>query len=151
LEIGDHFYIIDEGRFEVRIVPDGNKKDTDGTWGNPVHEYEGSVAKHTHPCFGELALMYSAPRSASIIAQMDDHLWALHHSAFRQVLAQSQDAQQELKKSIAKMPAFQKLDSRGIDKLQQLWTRPRLGVEKISLSKERVLLVSLYCPPVNVV
>jgi serine/threonine protein phosphatase PrpC/CRP-like cAMP-binding protein len=114
--VGDRFYIIDEGRFEVRIVPDG-EEDTDGSGGQTVHVYEGSVAKHAHPCFGELALMYSAPRSASIIAQTDGHLWALHRSAFRQVLAQSQDNRQELKKSIAKLPAFQKLDSLGIEKI----------------------------------
>jgi serine/threonine protein phosphatase PrpC len=114
--VGDRFYIIDEGRFEVRIVPDG-EEDTDGTGGSAVHVYEGSVAKHAHPCFGELALMYSAPRSASIIAQTDGHLWALHRLAFRQVLAQSQDTRQELKKSIAKLPAFKHLDSKGIDKI----------------------------------
>eukprot|EP00980_Cylindrotheca_fusiformis_P007295 scaffold1525_cov142-Cylindrotheca_fusiformis.AAC.95 len=85
---GDRFYIIDEGKFEVRIVGDGDRDD--GTGGALIHVYDGSVAKHSHPCFGELALMYSAPRSASIIARTDGHLWGLHRSAFRQVLAQAQ-------------------------------------------------------------
>ncbi|CAB9519307.1 2C and cyclic nucleotide-binding/kinase domain-containing protein [Seminavis robusta] len=114
--VGDRFYIIDEGRFEVRIVPD-DEEDTDGNGGHTVHVYEGSVAKNAHPCFGELALMYSAPRSASIIAQTDGHLWALHRLAFRQVLAQSQDTRQELKKSLGKIPAFKRLDTHGIDKI----------------------------------
>lgn len=114
--VGDRFYIIDEGRFEVRIVPDG-EEDKDGNGGHTVHVYEGSVAKHAHPCFGELALMYSAPRSASIIAQSDGHLWALHRLAFRQVLAQSQDTRQDLKKSLGKIPAFKRLDAHGIDKI----------------------------------
>ena len=113
--VGDRFYIIDEGRFEVRIVPDG--EEDDGNGGHTVHVYEGSVSRHAHPCFGELALMYSAPRSASIIAQSDGHLWALHRLAFRQVLAQSQDTRQELKKSLAKIPAFRKLDSGKIDQI----------------------------------
>jgi len=113
--VGDRFYIIDEGKFEVRIVPDGEEDDGDG--GHVVHVYEGSVARHAHPCFGELALMYSAPRSASIIAQSDGHLWALHRLAFRQVLAQSQDTRQELKKSLVKIPAFRKLDSHGINQI----------------------------------
>lgn len=112
---GDRFYIIDEGKFEVRIVPDG--EEDDGSGGHTVHVYEGSVERHAHPCFGELALMYSAPRSASIIAQSDGHLWALHRLAFRQVLAQSQDTRQELKKSLAKIPAFRKLDTNGIDQI----------------------------------
>jgi len=114
--VGDRFYIIDEGRFEVRIVPDG-EEDKDGSGGHTVHVYEGSVAKHAHPCFGELALMYSAPRSASIIAQSEGHLWALHRLAFRQVLAQSQDTRQELKKSLGKIPAFKRLDAIGIEKI----------------------------------
>jgi len=113
--VGDRFYIIDEGKFEVRIVPDGEEDDGDG--GHTVHVYEGSVSKHAHPCFGELALMYSAPRSASIIAQTDGHLWALHRLAFRQILAQSQDTRQELKKTLIKIPAFRKLDKHGIDQI----------------------------------
>jgi len=114
--VGDRFYIIDEGRFEVRIVPDG-EKDEDGTGGHTVHVYEGSVARHAHPCFGELALMYSAPRSASIIAQSDGHLWALHRLAFRQVLAQSQDTRQDLKKALSRVPLFRRLDANGINRI----------------------------------
>lgn len=114
--VGDRFYVIDDGKFEVRIVPDG-EEDKDGTGGNTVHVYEGSVERHAHPCFGELALMYSAPRSASIIAQSDGHLWALHRSAFRQVLAQSQDHRQDLKRTLHKVPVLRKLDDESISKI----------------------------------
>uniref|UniRef100_A0A7S2E854 cGMP-dependent protein kinase n=1 Tax=Ditylum brightwellii TaxID=49249 RepID=A0A7S2E854_9STRA len=83
--VGDRFYIVDDGKFDVRIVPDG-ETDTRGDGGNIVHVYDGSRENHAHPSFGELALMYSAPRAASIIAQTDGHLWALHRFAFRKVL-----------------------------------------------------------------
>ena len=105
--VGDRFYIVDNGRFEVRIVPDG-EDDEEGTGGNVVHVYEGSHEKHAHPSFGELALMYSAPRAASIIAQTDGHLWALHRYAFRQVLAQ-QSGRQELISTLNKMEIFKNL------------------------------------------
>lgn len=105
---GDRFYIIDEGKFEVRIVGEGDRDD--GTGGALIHVYDGSVAKHSHPCFGELALMYSAPRSASIIARTDGHLWGLHRSAFRQVLAQAQGTRKELMKTLTRIPMFADLD-----------------------------------------
>jgi len=84
--VGDRFYIVDHGDFEVRIVPDGQTDD--GSGGNVVHVYHGSRENNAHPSFGELALMYSAPRAASVVAKSDGKLWALHRYAFRQVLAQ---------------------------------------------------------------
>lgn len=75
--VGDRFFIVDEGSFAVRILPE-DEDDSEGTGGNLVHVYEGSRQANSHPSFGELALMYSAPRAASIIAQTDGHLWALH-------------------------------------------------------------------------
>lgn len=124
---GDRFYIIDEGFFEVRIVPDG-EVDASGQGGHIVHIYEGSRVKHAHPSFGELALMYSAPRSASIVAKSDGHLWALHRSAFRQVLMmQSQDNRQELKKRLTEIPYFQYLDTDGINKLAAIMDEITFG------------------------
>ena len=113
--VGDRFYIIDEGKFEVRIVGDGETDD--GTGGALIHVYEGSVTKHLHPCFGELALMYSAPRSASIIARSDGHLWGLHRSAFRQVLAQAQGTRKELMKTLSAISIFKGLGEEEIQKL----------------------------------
>lgn len=123
---GDRFYIIDEGKFEVRILPDG-QEDTDGEGGNIVHVYEGSRKMNAHPSFGELALMYSAPRSASIVAQTDGHLWALHRSAFRQILVQAQDDRKELKKVLGDIPYFQYLDTDGINKLAAIMDEVTYG------------------------
>ena len=113
--VGDRFYIVDTGRFEVRIVPDG-EEDKDGSGGNVVHVYEGSHEKHAHPSFGELALMYSAPRAASIVSQTDGHLWALHRYAFRQVLAQ-QGGRTELMSTLTQIDAFNNMSTDDIKNL----------------------------------
>jgi len=42
-------------------------------------------ASGTHPCFGELALMYSKPRAASVVASVQGKLWKLGREAFRLV------------------------------------------------------------------
>jgi serine/threonine protein phosphatase PrpC/CRP-like cAMP-binding protein len=122
---GDRFYIIDEGIFEVRIVGEGKRDDGNG--GALIHVYEGSVAKHSHPCFGELALMYSAPRSASIVARTDGHLWGLHRSAFRQVLAQAQGTRQELMKTLTSIPIFSSLSDDEIKKLASAFNEIAFG------------------------
>ena len=84
---GDHFYIVDEGSFEVRILSENATDKDDATGGDCVHVYEGSREMNSHPSFGELALKYSAPRAASIVARTDGHLWALHRYAFKRVIA----------------------------------------------------------------
>lgn len=113
--VGDRFYIIDEGSFEVRIVPE-NQKDEDGSGGNCVHVYEGSRENHSHPSFGELALMYSAPRAASIISQSDGLLWALHRYAFKKVIAE-QTSRMEAEKVLKKIDVFKTFSS---DSLKEL-------------------------------
>jgi serine/threonine protein phosphatase PrpC/CRP-like cAMP-binding protein len=123
--VGDRFYIIDDGIFEVRIVAEGETDDGNG--GALIHVYEGSVAKHLHPCFGELALMYSAPRSASIIARSDGHLWGLHRSAFRQVLAQAQGTRKELVKTLGGISMFKGLDDEEIRRLASAFDEIAFG------------------------
>lgn len=123
--VGDYFYIIDEGMLEVRILKDGQRDD--GSGGDLVHTYEGSVSKHLHPIFGELALMYSAPRSASVRARTDGVLFGLHRSAFRQVLAQSHGTRKELMNSISKIPLFQNLSDDEISKLAMAFDEIAFG------------------------
>eukprot|EP00957_Ditylum_brightwellii_P150197 11437355-Ditylum_brightwellii.AAC.1 len=48
--VGDHFYIIDDGKFEVCIVPDV-ETDICGDGGNIVHVYDGLRKNHAHPSF----------------------------------------------------------------------------------------------------
>jgi serine/threonine protein phosphatase PrpC/CRP-like cAMP-binding protein len=123
--VGDRFYIIDDGNFEVRIIGEGETDE--GTGGKLVHVYEGSVSKHLHPCFGELALMYSAPRSASIIARTNGQLWGLHRSAFRQVLAQAQGTRKDLGKTLRAMKMFRGMKEEEIRKLAAAYDEVAFG------------------------
>lgn len=93
-EQGDRFYVVDSGNFEVRILSDGDE-DPEGLGGNLVHVYDG--ASGAHPSFGELALMYSSPRAASIIAQTNGKLWALHRVVFKKILDEKSDKQEVAK------------------------------------------------------
>jgi len=152
--VGDRYYIIDDGTFEVRILGEG--EEDDGTGGALIHVYEGSVSKHLHPCFGELALMHSAPRSASIIARTDGRLWGLHRSAFRQVLAQSQGTRKELMKTIGNFPIFQGLNSEEITKLAVSFKEIAFGrgeniVEQGHLGESMFVISSGTCERVKII
>jgi len=152
--VGDRFYIIDEGTFEVRILGEG--EEDNGTGGALIHVYEGSVSKHLHPCFGELALMYSAPRSASIIARSDGHLWGLHRSAFRKVLAQAQGSRKELMKTIAAIPLFRELNKEEISKLAVAFDEIAFGrgeniVEQGHFGESMFVITSGNCERVKMV
>ena len=66
---GDNFYVVDQGKFSVQI------------------EGKGEVSQvGPGGIFGELALMYNNPRSASVIAMTDGLLWAVDRFTFRKVI-----------------------------------------------------------------
>jgi len=77
---GDYFYVVESGQYEVWKSANtanpamGSKK---------VFEYNGKGA------FGELALMYNAPRAATVRAMSDGVLWAVDRSTFRHIIVGS--------------------------------------------------------------
>ena len=70
---GDYFYVCESGMYDVFVDDE------------LVHTYVASKAEAKHPCFGELALMYSKPRAATVRAKCDGILWKLGRSGFRVV------------------------------------------------------------------
>lgn len=64
-EEGDYFYAVDSGRF---VASKGKSTSFD-------YENGGS--------FGELALLYNAPRAATVTAASTGVLWALERAAFK--------------------------------------------------------------------
>lgn len=72
-EIGDVFYLLEEGNVDVYIT----KKDQPET---KVHTYTPGNA------FGELAIMYNAPRAATCRAQSACTLWALDRVSFKVIV-----------------------------------------------------------------
>ena len=70
--MGEEFYVMISGTADVIIEGPGK-----------VHQYDGTAA------FGELSLMYNAPRAATIQATSDCAVFSLEKKAFRYILTQT--------------------------------------------------------------
>jgi cAMP-dependent protein kinase regulator len=99
-EQGDYFYVIREGNLHYEVD------------GNTVGHAKKSQS------FGELALLYTSPRAATVIADGDCVLYRVDQKTFRYIM-QSQTVQTENdKKELLQGVAFlQDLDPSDIDKL----------------------------------
>jgi len=76
-EEGHYFYVVDSGSFDCFVLA-------------PECEPPGKLVMQygPHTSFGELALMYNAPRAASVKATGDSVLWAMDRVTFRTMLMQ---------------------------------------------------------------
>jgi len=72
---GDNFYVIDSGVYDVLVDVKGEEK--------KVHQFDNRGS------FGELALMYNMPRSATVRAVTDGRLWAMDRNSFRRIVLKS--------------------------------------------------------------
>ena len=72
---GDNFYVIDSGIYDVLVTSNGQEK--------KIHRFDNRGS------FGELALMYNMPRSASVVAVSDGVLWAMDRKSFRRIVLRS--------------------------------------------------------------
>jgi cAMP-dependent protein kinase regulator len=75
-DVGDFFYVVEEGKFEFYIRKAGQS--------NGLGDKVGEVGEGGS--FGELALMYNAPRAASVVSTSPGVLWALDRITFRRIL-----------------------------------------------------------------
>ncbi|OJJ39127.1 hypothetical protein ASPWEDRAFT_49182 [Aspergillus wentii DTO 134E9] len=83
-DAGDYFYIVEEGHFDIHIHPSGSVQ--------PGPDGMGNKVASTGPggSFGELALMYNAPRAATVVStDPKSTLWALDRITFRRILMDS--------------------------------------------------------------
>eukprot|EP00294_Goniomonas_avonlea_P005610 CAMPEP_0114543934 /NCGR_PEP_ID=MMETSP0114-20121206/2615_1 /TAXON_ID=31324 /ORGANISM="Goniomonas sp, Strain m" /LENGTH=783 /DNA_ID=CAMNT_0001728295 /DNA_START=249 /DNA_END=2596 /DNA_ORIENTATION=- len=98
-ERGDHFYIIESGKFSVFIEHDGQK----------VFAKEFDTPGQS---FGELALLHNAPRAATVAATTPCVLFRLARYDFRQALtAARQQDMGVLVEFLRDVPLFKGLDS----------------------------------------
>ncbi|KAK3761205.1 hypothetical protein RRG08_022605 [Elysia crispata] len=94
---GDNFYVIDRGRYGVLVSQDGHEK--------RVHQFENVGS------FGELALLYRMPRSASIVAETDRVLWAMDRASFRRIVQRAAFKKRKLYEELLKeVPMLNTLD-----------------------------------------
>ncbi|KAJ5760807.1 cAMP-dependent protein kinase regulatory subunit [Penicillium odoratum] len=83
-DAGDYFYIVENGNFDIYIHSSGAVQPGPDGLGNKV----GSTGPGGS--FGELALMYNAPRAATVIStEAKCTLWALDRITFRRILMDS--------------------------------------------------------------
>lgn len=83
--IGDYFYAVQSGAFDVYVAANGNPPEKVGSYTS------GGT-------FGELALMYNAPRSATVVATEDSVVWALDRFTFRRILLDSANRKRDMYK-----------------------------------------------------
>lgn len=96
--VGDFFYVVESGNFDCYI----SKGD-----GPPskVTSYEAGGS------FGELALMYNAPRAATIVATSDAVLWALDRVTFRTILMENTSRKRRMYESfLEEVPLLKSLE-----------------------------------------
>jgi cAMP-dependent protein kinase regulator len=82
-DVGDYFYVVENGAFDIYVNPSGKLEAGSDGLGNKV----GSVGPGGS--FGELALMYNAPRAATVVSTERSTLWALDRVTFRRILMDS--------------------------------------------------------------
>lgn len=97
---GDYFYVVEKGSFTVIVDS------------KPVSQIgEGSS-------FGELALLYNAPRQATIRSDTNAVVFSLDRESYRFILAQStSNREKEIKKALKMVPLLAELTEEQLDKL----------------------------------
>ena len=83
----DYFYIVESGNFDVFVrppAPSGATPKADHMAGAKMVAQIAAGGS-----FGELALMYNAPRAATVVSAEQSTLWALDRVTFRRILMDS--------------------------------------------------------------
>lgn len=81
---GDYFYVIEQGEFDIHINSAGSLQPGPDGMGKKITTIGPGGS------FGELALMYNAPRAATVVsANKGGMLWALDRITFRRILMTS--------------------------------------------------------------
>mmetsp|Transcript_2904 Transcript_2904/g.4384 ORF Transcript_2904/g.4384 Transcript_2904/m.4384 type:complete len:966 (+) Transcript_2904:142-3039(+) len=92
-------------------------------FGHLVHVYEPT--EFLKPCFGHLALLYSKPRMASVLARTDGILWALDRAVFRKIIVQK--SRSEVEKTLRKVEVLKSLNVVQLQQLCEVLTEQEFG------------------------
>jgi cAMP-dependent protein kinase regulator len=84
---GDAFWIVESGQFDIFV--NRKHKSTTSDLGDKVASCEEGA------CFGELALMYNAPRAATVVAKSKGKLWGLDSTSFKMMLVTSENSRKK--------------------------------------------------------
>jgi len=80
----DYFYIVGDGKFEV-VRGEAARQNADVLHANSNMTRQANVLT-VGASFGELALMYYAPRAATVTALADSTVWVVDRSNFKRIL-----------------------------------------------------------------
>lgn len=80
---GDYFYVVEDGSFDIFVSTTGKIENGPNGMGKQVSTTGPGSS------FGELALMYNAPRAATVISTGPSILWQLDRITFRRILMDS--------------------------------------------------------------
>ena len=98
-DIGDTFYLLEEGSVDVYIKKKGSNDEV------KVHSYKPGDA------FGELAIMYNAPRAATCRVNGTAKLWVLDRVAFKViVVAAAMQKREKYKNFLTQVPILETLN-----------------------------------------
>ena len=114
---GDHFYTVHSGIFEAF---DAVKCTVLQTLGCPSSELRSAGHAEPSRCFGELALMYDAPRACSVRALTDGVLFVLERRAFRLLVMEHNSNQKHgLERHLATVPILRELQPKQLSMLAE--------------------------------
>lgn len=82
-DAGDYFYVVEQGSFDIYVSPTGKAEAGPNGLGKKV------AVSGPGTSFGELALMYNAPRAATVVSTEPSTLWQLDRVTFRRILMDS--------------------------------------------------------------
>lgn len=109
-DVGNEMYVIDAGEFVVY------KRDSLGV--------EKLILEYTTPgsTFGELSLMYSQPRQATVRARTEGKLWSIDRHAFRSILFRNVRGGSGLLEIFKAIPLFEQASFPQVQRLCQTLT-----------------------------
>ncbi|KAI1121924.1 camp-dependent protein kinase regulatory subunit [Nemania abortiva] len=104
-DAGDYFYVVEKGAFDVYVNDSGSLQPGPDGMGKKVASVQAGGS------FGELALMYNAPRAATVVSSEPAcTLWALDRVTFRRILMESTFARRRLyEKFLEEVPLLSSL------------------------------------------
>ncbi|CAK0865881.1 unnamed protein product [Prorocentrum cordatum] len=99
----DYFYLVEKGSFEIFVAPPAEEADDETSPSNLLANGESRTAPEPQKVgvveaggsFGELALMYNAPRAATVKAKAKSVVWVIDRANFKRMLMQAHWAQSE--------------------------------------------------------
>lgn len=111
---GDRFYIVNEGSFDIFVA----RKDDAGNLGPPAKV----LSVGPKAAFGELALMYNAPRAATVTCVSDKAtVWALDGRDFQMLIMNAQEAQIRMYEGwLQEVPLLKTLNHYELSQLSEL-------------------------------